>query len=86
MRHFFSTGPATTEIYSLALRAALPSYPQTSCEALSELEYALTHPNDTFLLTEPLAKVANRSLTAWQLTAVALLALVVMLLILLMNR
>jgi serine/threonine protein kinase len=69
-----------------AIRKACSVDPQNRYEALSEFEYDLTHPNDKFLLTEPLAKVANRSLTAWKLTAVALLALVVMLLILLMNR
>ncbi len=66
-----------------AIRKACSVDPQNRYEALSEFEYDLTHPNDKFLLTEPLAKVANRSLTAWKLTAVAL---VVMLLILLMNR
>ncbi len=69
-----------------AIRKACSVDPQNRYEALSEFEHDLTHPNDKFLLTEPLAKVANRSLTAWKLTAVALLALVVMLLILLMNR
>ncbi len=69
-----------------AIRKACSVDPQNRYEALSEFEYDLTHPNDKFLLTEPLAKVANRSLTAWKLTAVALLALVVMLLIRLMNR
>jgi serine/threonine protein kinase len=69
-----------------AIRKACSVNPQNRYEALSEFEYDLTHPNDKFLLTEPLAKVANRSLTAWKLTAVALLALVVALLILLMNR
>jgi serine/threonine protein phosphatase PrpC len=69
-----------------AIRKACSVDPQNRYEALSEFEYDLTHPNDKFLLTEPLAKVANRSLTAWKLTAVALLALVMMLLIILMNR
>ena len=69
-----------------AMRKACSVDPQNRYEALSEFEHDLTHPNDKFLLTEPLAKVANRSLTAWKLTAVALLALVVMLLIILMNR
>ena len=69
-----------------AIRKACSVDPQNRYEVLSEFEHDLTHPNDKFLLTEPLAKVANRSLTAWKLTAMALLALVVMLLILLMNR
>ncbi|MBC8327110.1 MAG: bifunctional protein-serine/threonine kinase/phosphatase [Verrucomicrobia subdivision 3 bacterium] len=69
-----------------ALRKACAIDPKNRYEALSEFEYDLTHPNDKYLLTQPLAKVANRSLTAWKILAGVLLALVVALLILLMNR
>lgn len=68
-----------------ALRKACAIDPKNRYEALSEFEYDLTHPNDKYLLTQPLTQVVNRSLIAWKVVSIVLFVVVIVLLILLLT-
>ncbi|MBC8243342.1 MAG: bifunctional protein-serine/threonine kinase/phosphatase [Verrucomicrobia bacterium] len=69
-----------------ALRKAMAIDPRNRYAALSEFEYDLTHPNDKFLLTEPIGETVSRSLAVWKIAAAVLLVLVVVLMFILLNR
>jgi len=68
-----------------ALRKAMDIDPHNRYEVLSEFAHDLTHPNEKFLLTEPIIKGVNQSLAFWKIVAVTLLVVVAVLLFILLN-